>query len=61
VIPKNNYYIIEVIYEKEEVKTKEKTDKIAAIDLGINNLIALTSNQLGFIPILINGRILSGY
>jgi putative transposase len=32
VIPKNNYYIIEVIYEKEEVKTKEKTDKIAAID-----------------------------
>lgn len=58
VIPKNNYYIIEVIYEKEEVKAKEITEKIASIDLGINNLIALTSNQLGFTPILINGRIL---
>jgi putative transposase len=58
VIPKNNCYIIEVIYEKEEVKAKEKTAKIASIDLGINNLIALTSNQLGFSPILINGRIL---
>lgn len=58
VIPKNNYYIIEVIYEKEEVKAKDKIEKIAAIDLGINNLIALTSNQQGFTPILINGRIL---
>jgi putative transposase len=58
VIPKNNYYIIEVIYEKEEEKTKEKIEKIASIDLGINNLIGLTSNQLGFTPILINGRIL---
>lgn len=58
VIPKNNYYVIEVIYEKEEVKAKEITEKIASIDLGINNLIALTSNQLGFTPILINGRIL---
>ena len=58
VVPKNNYYIIEVIYEKEEVKPKDKTEKIAGIDLGINNLIALTSNQHGFIPILINGRIL---
>ncbi|WP_324282744.1 transposase [Cyanobacterium aponinum UTEX 3221] len=58
VIPKNNYYIIEVICEKEEVKAKEKIEKIASIDLGINNLIALTSNQQGFRPILINGRIL---
>lgn len=58
VIPKHNYYLIEVIYENEEVKTKEKIEKIASIDLGINNLIALTSNQQGFIPILINGRIL---
>ncbi len=58
VIPENNCYIIEVIYEKEEEKIKEKSEKIASIDLGINNLIALTSNQLGFQPILINGRVL---
>ena len=58
VIPQNNCYMIEVIYEKKEEKVKEKSNKIAAIDLGINNLIALTSNQLGSEPILINGRVL---
>ena len=29
---------------------------VASIDLGLNNLAALTSNQPGFIPLLINGR-----
>ena len=58
IIPKSNCYVIEVIYEKQEEKTKEKIEKIASIDLGINNLIALTSNQLGIEPILINGRVL---
>ncbi|NJK69167.1 MAG: hypothetical protein HC941_23980, partial [Microcoleus sp. SU_5_3] len=28
----------------------------AYIDLGLNNLVALTSNQPGFVPLLINGR-----
>jgi putative transposase len=55
IIPQNDCYIIEVIYEKEEEKAREKTEKIAAIDLGLNNLIALTSNQLGLKPLLING------
>jgi IS605 OrfB family transposase len=29
---------------------------VASIDLGLDNLVALTSNQPGFIPLLINGR-----
>ena len=29
---------------------------VASIDLGLNNLVALTSNQPGFTPLLINGR-----
>ncbi|MDQ2097777.1 MAG: transposase [Tychonema bourrellyi B0820] len=29
---------------------------VASIDLGLNNLVALTSNQPGFVPLLINGR-----
>lgn len=58
VIPQNNCYVIEVIYEVQEEKIKAETEKIAGIDLGINNLIALTSNQLGLSPILINGRVL---
>jgi len=31
-------------------------EAIASIDLGLNNLVALTSNQPGFVPLLINGR-----
>ncbi|WP_339327863.1 transposase [Anabaena catenula] len=31
---------------------------IAAIDLGIDNLATLTSNQPGFLPVLVSGRII---
>ncbi len=56
IVPQTDCYLLEVIYQKQALEPKAKTEKIAAIDLGINNLIALTSNQLGFQPILINGR-----
>jgi putative transposase len=55
IVPKTDCYIIEVIYDKEETEPK-LNDYIAAIDLGLNNLMAVTSNQPGFIPLLINGR-----
>jgi transposase len=31
-------------------------EAIAGVDLGLNNLIAVTSNQAGVKPLLINGR-----
>lgn len=57
VVPKIGYYVIEVIYNKQEV-INEKLDKnkIAGIDLGLDNLAAITSNQNGLKPLLINGR-----
>ena len=57
IIPKIEYYIIEVIYNKQEVKN-EKLDKnkIAGIDLGLSNLATVTSNQNNIKPLLINGR-----
>lgn len=57
VVPKIGYYIIEIVYEKKEV-IYENIDKkkIAGIDLGINNLLAVTSNQNKLKPLLINGR-----
>ncbi len=46
---------MEVIYNEPESTISD--DKfIASIDLGLNNLVALTSNQPGFTPLLINGR-----
>ncbi len=57
VVQKCDCYIIEVIYnEPESTINQENFTSVASIDLGLNNLVALTSNQPGFIPLLINGR-----
>lgn len=55
IVPKCDCYVIEVIYEQSE-STQISSDAVAAIDLGLNNLATLTSNQKGFVPLLINGR-----
>ncbi len=57
VVSKCDCYVIEVIYhEQESTNTQLKPDAVAGLDLGLNNLAALTSNQKGFVPLLINGR-----
>ncbi len=54
-VPKCDSYAIEVIYDEPE-STVSNGNSVASIDLGLDNLVALTSNQPGFIPLLINGR-----
>ena len=54
-VPKCDSYVIEVIYDEQESTTSDD-NLVASIDLGLNNLVALTSNQPGFSPLLINGR-----
>ncbi|MEG5047205.1 transposase [Microcoleus sp. B4-C1] len=54
-VPKCDSYLIEVIYDEPE-STASNDSFVASIDLGLDNLVALTSNQPGFIPLLINGR-----
>jgi IS605 OrfB family transposase len=54
-VPKCDSYVIEVIYDEQE-STASDDNFVASIDLGLNNLVALTSNQPGFTPLLINGR-----
>jgi len=56
IIPQVGQYVIEVVYEQPEFNTVVDTSAVAAIDIGVNNLAALTSNQIGFVPILVNGR-----
>ena len=56
IIPKVGQYVIEIVYEKPEDYTVNNPEACAAIDIGVSNLAALTSNQKEFIPILINGR-----
>lgn len=55
IVPRLDYYCIEVIYE-QQLEQKVNGDYVASIDLGVNNLAAVTSNQPGFVPYLVNGR-----
>ncbi|MFB8793230.1 MAG: transposase [Microcoleus sp.] len=56
-VPKCDSYVIEVIYDEPESTIDEnQKELVASIDLGLNNLVALTSNQPVFVPLLINGR-----
>ncbi len=56
-VPKCDSYVIEVIYNEPESTVEQiQKEAVASIDLGLNNLVALTSNQSGFTPLLINGR-----
>ncbi|NEQ76859.1 MAG: IS200/IS605 family element transposase accessory protein TnpB [Okeania sp. SIO2C9] len=54
IIPKSSCYIIEIVYEKSDSTTENQ--QIAGVDLGVNNLIAVTTNQTGVSPLLIKGR-----
>jgi IS605 OrfB family transposase len=56
IIPRLNHYVIEVIYEAEQVQYELDENSYASIDIGLNNLATLTFNQAGIPPILINGR-----
>lgn len=58
IVPRNGYYVVEVIYSKDPVQAQVDPSFCVAIDLGVTNLAAITSSQVGFIPRLVNGRTL---
>lgn len=55
IVPKLDHYVLEIVYEIPDVPVLNNS-AIAAIDFGVNNLMAITSNVPGFEPVLINGR-----
>ena len=64
IIPKCNCFQVEVIYNKTDgeytTKAKEvnKYKNNAAIDIGVDNLATITSDDNGSVPCIINGRAL---
>ena len=56
IVPRGSHYVLEVVYEQEIQQADVDTTLMASLDLGLNNLVALTSNQVGFVPRLVNGR-----
>ena len=52
-VPKGNHIVVEIIYNVE-YELKEDNNRYASIDLGLNNIVALSSNVCN--SILYNGR-----
>jgi putative transposase len=61
IVPRNGYYVVEVIYTKEPVQTNVDPSFCVGIDLGVTNLAAIASNREGFAPRLVNGRTLKAW
>lgn len=56
IVPKNGYYDFELVFDIEIQGVEEKEPRrIAAIDLGVNNLATIVTN-FGTVPIVINGK-----
>ena len=56
IVPKFKHFVIEVIYHKEAVAQDVNQKNVIGIDLGLNNLATLVSNQPDVSPMLINGK-----
>lgn len=55
VLPRNKYFIVEIVYDKEIIDYQKNTNKKLSIDLGLNNLLAV-ANNFNAQPIIINGK-----
>jgi putative transposase len=61
IVPRNGYYVVEIIYTKEPVQANVDPFFCVGIDLGVTNVAAIASNHVGFIPRLVNGRTLKAW
>ena len=56
IVPRKGFYVVEAVYEQEVKQAPVNPAYYAGIDIGMNNLVALTSNKPGFRSVLVNGR-----
>src|SRR5260370_26580499 len=61
IVPRNGYYVVEVVYTKEPIQAQVDPSFGVALDLGATNLAAIASNREGFVPRLVNGRPLKAW
>lgn len=55
-VPQATHFVVEVVYEQAPNPQPVDPALIASMDIGVNNLAAITANKLGFHPLLVNGR-----
>ncbi len=61
IVPKLNgsFFHVEILYDKQELNSDVDINRVASIDLGVNNLAAMVDSEMGKenrTPLLINGR-----
>src|SRR5262249_37067065 len=59
IVPHATHYTVEVIHEHavtSVASSEVDPTRVVAIDIGLNNLAAVASNQPGLAPLLVNGR-----
>jgi putative transposase len=56
IVPRAGFYVVELVYEQPERPPQGNPNLIAAVDLGVDVLAALTSNKAGFQPRRVLGR-----
>ncbi|MDY7002532.1 MAG: transposase [Cyanobacteriota bacterium] len=55
IVPATGCYVIEIVYEKAE-RPQSVSKYVAGIDLGVDRLVALSTNKPGVKPLLVNGK-----
>jgi IS605 OrfB family transposase len=56
IVPRKGFYVTEVVYRKAVKQASVNPAYYAGIDIGMNNLVALTSNKPHFQAVVVNGR-----
>jgi len=56
IVPRNNYYVIELVYFKVEKEQRKDSGLYCGIDIGLNNLFCVGFNAPNIEPFIINGR-----
>ena len=60
IVPKGSCYVLEIVYEVEVPEIITESKNIVGVDLGLNNFATLTNN-VGALPIVINGKGVKSY
>jgi putative transposase len=59
IVPMGTSFVVELVYDKyidHDVNTDH--DRVASIDMGVNSLMAIATNQPDVSPVLVNGKTL---
>lgn len=60
IVPRDGYYVLEIVYQIEVPELTTREGRIIGIDLGLNNLMTVQNNY-GWKPFIINGKPLKSY